>query len=166
MNGRSSLRLPVSFRLLTLLVLAAILTSSACSSGEGRSQRKDNSDSAEDKNPPIVITVAKAEAATKAKLEVLKTTLLAGSQVVVSLDAGDEVQKATFEIAQVVKGEGLVKTGDKFETLYFGDGSVGKSFLVMGIDPPKVMWSTPLPLTDTRGKTRPSSDSMVTSLSS
>lgn len=61
---------------------------------------------------------------------------------------GDELAKATFEISQVIKGEGLVKTGEKIETLYFGDGVVGRSFLVMGIDPPKTMWSTPLPLTD------------------
>lgn len=62
--------------------------------------------------------------------------------------AGDEIQKATFEIDQVVKGEGLVKPKEKFETLYFGDGTVGKSFLVMGISPPATMWSTPLPLTE------------------
>ena len=61
---------------------------------------------------------------------------------------GDEIAKATFEVAQVIKGEGLVKPGEKIETLYFGDGAPGKSFLVMGIDPPKVMWSTPLPLSE------------------
>src|SRR4051812_33470053 len=44
---------------------------------------------------------------------------------------GDEIQKATFEVTQVVKGEGLVKAKEKLETLYFGDGTVGKSFLVM-----------------------------------
>jgi hypothetical protein len=62
--------------------------------------------------------------------------------------AGDEIMKATFEIAQVIKGDGLVKAGEKFDTLYFGDGTTGKSFLVMGISPPKIMWSTPLPLTE------------------
>jgi hypothetical protein len=62
--------------------------------------------------------------------------------------AGDEIQKATFEITQVLKGDGLVKPGEKIDTLYFGDGTLGKPFLVMGIDPPKVMWSTPLPVTD------------------
>ncbi len=61
---------------------------------------------------------------------------------------GDEIAKATFEITQVIKGDGLVKIGDKIETLYFGDGAPGKSFLVMGIDPPRIMWSTPLPLTE------------------
>lgn len=62
--------------------------------------------------------------------------------------AGEDVEKATFEITQVLKGEGLVKVGEKFETLYFGDGMLNKPFMVTGIDPPKVMWSTPLPVTD------------------
>jgi hypothetical protein len=61
---------------------------------------------------------------------------------------GDEIQKATFEVADVLKGDGLVKNGEKFETLYFGDGKTGRSFLVTGIDPPKIMWSTPLPLSE------------------
>jgi len=61
---------------------------------------------------------------------------------------GDEIQKATFEVTNVIKGEGLAKAQDKIETLYFGDGTLGKSFLVMGISPPQTMWSTPLPLTD------------------
>src|SRR5262245_11741649 len=45
---------------------------------------------------------------------------------------GDEIQKATFEVTQIVKGEGAVRAKEKFETLYFGEGTVGKSFLVMG----------------------------------
>jgi hypothetical protein len=61
---------------------------------------------------------------------------------------GDDIQKATFEVTQIVKGDGLVKDKEKFETLYFGEGTVGKSFLVMGISPPQTMWSTPLPLSD------------------
>src|SRR4029078_7683775 len=61
---------------------------------------------------------------------------------------GDELQKATFEVTQGIKGEGLVKTKEKIHTLYLGDGTVGKSFLVMGISPPATMWSTPLPMTD------------------
>src|SRR5207247_11342946 len=61
---------------------------------------------------------------------------------------GDEMQKTTCEVTQVIKGEGLVKAREKLDTLYFGDGTVGKSFLVMGISPPSTMWSTPLPLTD------------------
>jgi hypothetical protein len=65
-----------------------------------------------------------------------------------STKAGDDIQKATFEVVSLIKGEGLIKPGEKLETLYFGDGTVGKSFLVMGISPPKIMWSTPLPLSE------------------
>lgn len=66
----------------------------------------------------------------------------------ISNKPGDEIPKATFEITEVLKGESIAKPGDKIETLYFGDGKPGKSFLVMGIDPPKIMWSTPLPLSE------------------
>ena len=61
---------------------------------------------------------------------------------------GSEIPKAKFEIARVVKGEGLAKPKEAIETLYFGDAKPGAAFLVMGIDPPNVMWSTPLPLSD------------------
>ena len=62
--------------------------------------------------------------------------------------AGSELPKARFEVVKILKGEGLVKPKQSIETLYFGDGTKGKAFLIMGIDPPKVMWSTPLPLSD------------------
>jgi hypothetical protein len=62
--------------------------------------------------------------------------------------AGSEIPKARFEITKVLKGEGLVKPKQSVETLYFGDGTKGKAFLVMGINPPNVMWSTPLPLSN------------------
>lgn len=45
------------------------------------------------------------------------------------------------------KGEAAVKLGDKIETIYFGDGKVGSHFLIMGIDPPRISWSSPLILT-------------------
>lgn len=62
--------------------------------------------------------------------------------------AGDELPKARFEVVKILKGEGLVKPKQSIDTLYFGDGTKGKAFLIMGIDPPQVMWSTPLPLSD------------------
>jgi hypothetical protein len=61
-------------------------------------------------------------------------------------EAGGELAKAKFEIVRVLKGERLVKTGYKFETLYFGDGKAGASFFVMGVNQPKIAWSTPLPV--------------------
>jgi hypothetical protein len=61
---------------------------------------------------------------------------------------GAEVPKAKFEIERIIKGESLAKPKESIETLYFGDAKPGTRFLVMGIDPPNVMWSTPLPLSD------------------
>lgn len=63
---------------------------------------------------------------------------------------GDDnaVPRAKFEITRLLKGESIAKPKEIIETLYFGDAKPGKMFLVMGIDPPKVMWSTPLPLTE------------------
>lgn len=70
---------------------------------------------------------------------------------------GREAPKATFKIVQIIKGEKFLKTrgsnGDvakketTIQTIYFGDGKLGKSFLIMGVDPPKLMWSTPLQIT-------------------
>jgi hypothetical protein len=67
-----------------------------------------------------------------------------------------EAPKATFKIVEIVKGESLLRGAEKagdvakvqtIETIYFGDGKLGKPFLIMGVDPPKLMWSTPLQLT-------------------
>lgn len=62
--------------------------------------------------------------------------------------ADDEIRKAMFQVASVLKGKKSVKLGDRFEALYFGEGRAGQSFLVMGIDPPKIQWSTPHAVSD------------------
>ena len=62
MIRRFCLRLPLSLKPLALLILAAMITNSACSSGESRGQRRDNSNSVEDQGPTIAITVGKTEA--------------------------------------------------------------------------------------------------------
>jgi multidrug efflux pump subunit AcrA (membrane-fusion protein) len=61
MIGRLRLRLLLSLRPFTFLILAAMIASSACSSGESRGQRRDNSNSVEDQSPAIAITVGKTE---------------------------------------------------------------------------------------------------------
>ena len=61
-------------------------------------------------------------------------------------EATREVPKAKFEVVQVVKGEAFIKPQQVVETIYFGEAKKGKPFLMMAVDPPKLMWSTPLPL--------------------
>lgn len=66
-------------------------------------------------------------------------------------DNGKELPKAKFKVVKVVKGESLVKLNQMIETIYFGDAPKGRSFLIMGVDPQKLMWSTPMLLSD-RGR--------------
>ncbi len=61
---------------------------------------------------------------------------------------GDEVSRTTFRVLEVLKGDQLVKEGSKFETLYFGDAPIGSKFIVMAVDPAKLLWSTPLLVSD------------------
>lgn len=67
-------------------------------------------------------------------------------------DTGKELPKAKFKVVQVVKGESFIKPNQMIETIYFGDAKKGSPFLVMGVDPNNVMWSTPLKLSE-RSKT-------------
>jgi hypothetical protein len=63
-------------------------------------------------------------------------------------DPGKELPKAKFKVAKVVKGESLVKPDQMIETIYFGEAPKGKPFLIMGVDPQNLMWSTPLLLSE------------------
>ena len=59
-----------------------------------------------------------------------------------------EVPKAKFEITKILKGEDAVGANRTIETVYFGDGQPGAKFLIMGIDPPMINWSTPIAVTE------------------
>ncbi len=56
---------------------------------------------------------------------------------------------ATFLIERVLRGAKVVPDlGKKVEAGYFGPGKSNKKFLLLGVDPKSLVWSTPLPLTD------------------
>lgn len=59
-------------------------------------------------------------------------------------DPNAELPKAEFEISQILKGKEYVEPGMKFRTLLVGTYPIGHEFLVMGVDPPNVAWSTPM----------------------
>ncbi len=64
-------------------------------------------------------------------------------------DDAQAVPKARFEIIQIIRGaDAVAKQSGTIETVYFGREKVGKRFLLMAVDPPRLMWSTPLPLSD------------------
>ena len=58
--------------------------------------------------------------------------------------------KGKFKLVHAVKGEPLLGGSTVVETLYFGDAqkNLGQSFLLLGIDPPKLMWSAPMLLSE------------------
>lgn len=62
--------------------------------------------------------------------------------------AKDDLPLAKFEITRVLKGEKSARPKTVIQTLYLGEAKIGTSFLILGIDPPKLQWSTPLPLSD------------------
>ena len=59
-------------------------------------------------------------------------------------DPNADFPKAKFEITQVLKGDKFVATKMEFKTQLVGSYDVGEKFLVMGVDPPMVAWTTPM----------------------
>ncbi len=65
-----------------------------------------------------------------------------------STAAGDKLEKSTFKIVEVIKGDQAVKDMQTIELLYFGEGKLGSRFIMMGVDPPRLAWSTPTLLSE------------------
>lgn len=59
-------------------------------------------------------------------------------------DPDAELPRSVFEITDVIKGDNLVRAGMKIHSLLIGRYPVGDQFLIMGVDPPAVAWSTPM----------------------
>ena len=59
-------------------------------------------------------------------------------------DPDAELPKSIFEITNVIKGDDAVRTGMKVRSLLIGRYPLGNEFLIMGVDPPNVSWSTPM----------------------
>lgn len=59
-----------------------------------------------------------------------------------------EFPKGKFEIVGVLKGGKIVNVGMNFKTQLVGTHPVGQKFLIMGVNPPRVSWTTPMRTTD------------------
>ncbi len=55
---------------------------------------------------------------------------------------------AEFELQSVIRGDNLVRVNPKSRINYFGKAPEGTQFLVMGVDPPDLLWSSPLPVSE------------------
>ena len=58
-----------------------------------------------------------------------------------------KASRAVFEVAKVLKGASHLQPHQKIETVYYGKGKPGDQFYLTAVDPPRLMWSTPVKLT-------------------
>jgi hypothetical protein len=62
---------------------------------------------------------------------------------------GSETESdAEFEMHSVIRGDKLIHVNQKARMNYFGKAPEGTQFLVMGVDPPDLLWSSPLPVSE------------------
>lgn len=62
-------------------------------------------------------------------------------------DIDAELPKAEFEVVRVLRGAEHIETDAIFRVLLVGEYPVGQEFVVMGVNPPGFVWSTPLKAT-------------------
>lgn len=58
------------------------------------------------------------------------------------------VTRADFRIVEVLKGGDYAEVGSTLSTIYLGDAKPGDRFLVQGVRPPDIAWSTPMRVSD------------------
>lgn len=69
---------------------------------------------------------------------------------VASLVAGSETEsEAEFEVLSVIDGGEFVSVNQRLRVNYFGKAKPEQKFLLMGVDPPDLLWSSPLPISPT-----------------
>jgi hypothetical protein len=59
---------------------------------------------------------------------------------------GGEIPKCKFKIVETLKGPEHIKNVKQIEANYFGDATVGSQFLITGMGPAPLAWSTPIAL--------------------
>ncbi|MEC8557160.1 MAG: hypothetical protein VXZ82_19325 [Planctomycetota bacterium] len=55
---------------------------------------------------------------------------------------------AQFRVSSIIRGDKLITTEQKLTINYFGKPKEDQNFLIMGVDPPELLWSSPLPVSD------------------
>ncbi len=59
-----------------------------------------------------------------------------------------ELPMSRFLVKEVLKGEALIQPGTTIEAAYFGPSDKAATYLLMATDPPKLLWGSPLLLSD------------------
>jgi hypothetical protein len=95
---------------------------------------------------PVNLTIS--EELSSAEVAIIATMTKAPEK---SKDGKSELTKAVFQVDHVLKGGQNLKLDEAgapllVEAYYFGDAKVKTQFLLMGLDPPKIKWGSPLAL--------------------
>jgi hypothetical protein len=59
---------------------------------------------------------------------------------------GQTETDAQFKVLEVLKGQQFVQPEQTIQAAYFGTAPKGSKFLIMAVDPPELLWSSPLPV--------------------
>ncbi len=57
-----------------------------------------------------------------------------------------ESGEVSLKVVRVLKGEKLIAPGAIVQTVYYGSVEPGRRFMLSGVEPPQLMWSSPLPV--------------------
>ena len=60
--------------------------------------------------------------------------------------SGQTETDAQFKVLEVLKGDKHIQPNQTIQASYFGTAPKGSKFLVMAVDPPELLWSSPLPV--------------------
>lgn len=82
------------------------------------------------------------------EFETMDVVVLAKIEEVPESDDDEATPKATFRVIEIIKGDKWVEAGQKIVQTYYGDGNKERSYLITATDPPSLMWSSPLGLSD------------------
>ena len=58
------------------------------------------------------------------------------------------IPKSIFQVTHLVKGKAWAQVGQKIEAEYFGKPDKKAAYLIMGTDPPHLMWTRPLAMSE------------------
>lgn len=64
-----------------------------------------------------------------------------GSSLQDATERDAETGKVRMKVEKVLKGGDLVQVGDEVDAIYYGDVSVGRRFMLSGVDPPQMQWA-------------------------
>lgn len=68
------------------------------------------------------------------------------AQAIPNTERDEETGEVSLRIVRVLKGESLVKLGTMVRTVYYGSVEPGRRFMLSGVEPSELMWSSPLPV--------------------